>query len=282
MEYFERKYTLDHVLGQGKFGIVYKGKIKTSGQPVAIKMESLSFSAKMLKHETTILNHLYTSGCRCIPYVFWYGIYKNHTCLIMTYYSCSLDDYSKQHDLTKKQLNLFMAKSIELLENIHRHYVVHRDIKPHNFMIGVDKDLYIIDFGLATIYVDENKQHIKDTNYKEHVLGTPRYMSYNIYNGKESVRRDDLLSLGYMYLYLTGSPLPWDSVHELPVSNDESYNELHIMHYKNIFRKSKKEWENLSGLCSQTNQSIFDYLQYCYRLSFETDPHYSGLKQLFL
>ena len=62
----------------------------------------------------------------------------------MTYYSCSLDDYSKQHDLTKKQLNLFMAKSIELLENIHRHYVVHRDIKPHNFMIGVDKDLYII------------------------------------------------------------------------------------------------------------------------------------------
>ena len=57
MEYLEKKYTIDNVLGQGKFGIVYKGKIKTSEQPVAIKMESLSFSDKMLKHETTILNH---------------------------------------------------------------------------------------------------------------------------------------------------------------------------------------------------------------------------------
>jgi serine/threonine protein kinase len=282
MQYLETKYTIDDVLGQGKFGTVYKGTIKKTGEPVAIKMESLSFSAKMLKHETTILSHLYTSGCRCVPYVFWYGIYKNNSCLVMNYYSCSLDDYSKTHELTKKQLNQFMAKSIELLENIHTHYVVHRDIKPHNFMIGFDKDLYIIDFGLASIYVDEYKKHIPDTHYKEHVLGSPRYMSYNIYNGKEAVRRDDFISLGYMYLYLNGTPLPWDSVHELPVCNDESYNELHIMHYKNVYRKSMKEWENVGALCSQINQSIYDYLQYCYRLSFDREPNYSALKQLFL
>jgi len=276
------KYVINEVLGKGKFGTVYKGKIIKSGEHIAIKMESLSSPTRMLKHEATILNYLYSNGCRCIPYVYWYGIFKDSSSLVMTYYSGSLYDYSKSNVITEKLANNFIMKSIELLENVHKHKVVHRDIKPHNFMIGIDKELYIIDFGLATVYVDENNNHIKDLSSQKYVIGTPRFTSYNIYNGKESVRRDDLISLGYMYLYLLGIVLPWDSViHINTCDNNEIDNEIDILHYKNLYRKSKKEWENISELSSNINNSIFRYLKYCYSLPFESNPNYSALKELF-
>lgn len=282
------KYRIDEMIGKGQFGTVYKGTLLKDYRPIAIKMESQNAPVRILKHETTILNHLYRNGCRCIPVVYWFGIYYSNSCLIMNYYKCSLGDYKKMHP-TMEKIDVIMAKLIELLENIHKHYVVHRDIKPDNFMLDEDNELHMIDFGMASIYTDNN-QHIPYLKgSREYVMGSHRFMSYHIHNGDEPVRRDDLISIGYIYLFFKLNELPWDNNNMqtddyIHVTEKEMslYSELHILNYKNKIRKRKKEWLNVSPIASMCNNKIYRYLEYCYQLSFDETPNYDGLKQLFI
>lgn len=99
-----------------------------------------------------------------------------------------------------------------------------RDVKPGNFMFGRGRhgnDVYLIDFGLSSSYVDSHHQHIPfATNVK--FRGTDKYASLNNHNRigipnstfhtdmcAEPSRRDDLESLGYVLIIFLNGTLPW-------------------------------------------------------------------------
>lgn len=225
------KYQASEQIGQGKFGIVLKGiNIKTQ-EPVAIKIERES-SIKFLKHETTILNYLYRNGCRNIPTVYWYGQYQSNICLIMPFYECSLYDYSKREQMTNNQIEQIMKTSLKIVKSIHDHFVIHRDIKPHNFMLKNDQ-LFLIDFGLASIYNENHEQG-------EHIVGTSKYISINVHNGHKPTMKDDVISIGYVFLEIwlrqNNANLPW---HNCPLSKNE-YEPEHILYSKNQWQKQQK------------------------------------------
>ena len=271
------KYIVENLIGKGKFGKIFKGYIHKKNTAIAIKMEPSEGEMKSIKHEVTILNYLYKRGCRNIPYIYWYGKYKSDICMVMNYFPGSLCIEKIPH------IDTFMIKCIDILKNIHEHYVIHRDIKPQNFMFDEHGELHLIDFGLATVYVDDNHRHIECTGCSQsYILGTPKYISYHIHEGYVPTRRDDLISIGYLYLFFNGS-LPWDNIGlVVSGSTDSSFSELHVLHPNNQFRKEKKEWSNISTyLCEIGENKIEKYLEYCYRLDFESEPNYSGLQQLF-
>lgn len=75
---------------------------------------------------------------------------------------------------------------MERIEFIHSRHIIHRDIKPDNFIMGIGDNtttLYSIDFGLAKKYRSSRTlQHIKFTNNKK-LTGTARYASINALRG---------------------------------------------------------------------------------------------------
>lgn len=270
------KYILLQKIGEGKFGIVYKGRHKKTQQFVAIKMEKKDQEMTTIKHESIILNYLYRKGCRDIPFVHWYGIYADYTCLTMTYFERTLSECREKLINEKEKINKIMYRILEIIENVHEHYVIHRDIKIDNFMI-LEHEIFIIDFGMATFYIDEEKEHIP-YKQREYITGTPKYISINIHNGIEPSRRDDLISIGYLYLYLYYGNLPWSNIPSNLIPTN--VNNLHILNEKNTYIKDKKEWKNI---LDYAEKSGFDkYLGYCYNLKFTEKPNYTILKNMFL
>jgi serine/threonine protein kinase len=222
----------------------------------------------------------------------------------MPFYTISLDEYILlvNETLTVNQLNKIMSRLISMLKIIHSHYVIHRDIKPQNFMLLYDditssnKELFIIDFGMATIYVDEMKKHLVcNSEKKDYVIGNPKFMSYNIHSGIDASRRDDLISIGYIYLYFLIGYLPWDTYPGKGyIPQTDTVSELSVYHSKNIYRMKNKEWSQLSKwiLSRETEYDNIDftnsilkihkYLEHCYGLGFSTTPNYDAFADLFI
>jgi serine/threonine protein kinase len=272
-----KKYKILDKIGNGKFGIVYKGTNLKSGESVAIKTEKKNGDIRLLKNETTILKYLYDRGSRSSPVIYWYGVDAVWSYLIMSYYDISLFDYCNQNQISPEKIDKIMYVCIDILETIHKNYVLHRDIKPQNFMIS-NEEVYLIDFGFACFYVDDKVEHLPSVE-SQNIVGTPKYVSYHVHDGITNSRRDDLISLGYLYIYLCCRELPWDTL--LNYVNN-GYEEIHILHYKNQQRKDMKTWSKLSEICLRINQKIYDFLNYCYNLRYHATPNYDALKQSFM
>jgi serine/threonine protein kinase len=279
------KYILYEQIGCGKFGKVFSGINKKTKENVAIKIENINSPLRLLKNEAKILKYLYDKGCRGIPQVFWYGIdpilLTNFSLLVMPYYEGSLNMVSAT------SLDKAFASAIRIVESVHKHYVIHRDIKPDNFMVK-SGELFLIDFGMATFYIDGYSKHIIETGsnadnlLRDTITGTPNYVSYNVHSGIQGSRRDDMISLGYMYLMLHNKILPWQNI-ELPANSLlNMYEPIHILHPRNQARMALKQREVVKQTCLQTNQKICDFLMYCYDLEFDDKPDYSKLSNLFI
>ena len=289
-----RVYAIEKIIGRGSFGVVYKGHHIKSLDSVAIKTEHVDNKMKILKHEAYILNHLYRNGCRCVSPIYYYGLCSHHLCLVMNFFHKTLEDYMKEHlvyDVSavqenRKLLHKVMTKMLDIIENIHCRDIVHRDLKPPNFMLDSHNNIYLIDFGMATTFLSSDTgKHIDGSLplycEREFLLGNPCYMSYNLYEGYEPVRRDDLISIGYMYLYFINGSLPWTIIPQ-ETNGPSTYPVLHVKHWKNQYYKQQKSWDSLYKLFIQYDDPIVDYMRYCYRLGFDTIPNYQGLKHLFL
>ncbi len=105
-----------------------------------------------------------------------------------------------------------MLQVCEALAYIHGHGLVHRDLKPSNIMVDEDRQVRLMDFGLAKFLADD----VAITEVGK-LVGTYRYMAPEQILGEPLDGRSDLYSLGViLYELLSGRP-PFDAKtpHEL-------------------------------------------------------------------
>lgn len=269
-------YEYAEIIGQGAFGTIYKGKNRRTDDPVVIKMEPLSVEFSSIKHESNILNILYSKHCRNIPPTYWYGTVESppRRVLVMPFYEESLDNH---HTGNSKMASNIMRSAITILDHIHSKYVVHRDIKPANFMIH-NNELVLIDFGLASFYVDSEEHHLPPANpKKQHIIGTPKYASWNVHRGEEYSRRDDLMSMIYVGIFLLNGPTFWSDVANLKWSLGEKSD---ILNPINQWYASKKNPQNIFTITEGWSE-LREFAEKVYRLSFQERPSYKEYIELF-
>lgn len=97
------------------------------------------------------------------------------------------------------------------LEAVHRARIIHRDIKPANIMVGWDRVVKIVDFGIAVLQTHASPE-TDDTTVPlrltaPHILvGTPSYMSPEQIRRETIDARSDMFSFGsVLYEMLTGT-----------------------------------------------------------------------------
>jgi serine/threonine-protein kinase len=100
--------------------------------------------------------------------------------------------------LTIEMIARIAARVANALNYAHENHVVHRDIKPANIMITLDRDVKIMDFGIAQIPTGSRTQ-------LGTVLGSPKYMAPEQVAGQPTDGRTDIFALGVvLYEMLTG------------------------------------------------------------------------------
>ena len=100
------------------------------------------------------------------------------------------------------------------VHTLHEKSIIHRDIKPQNFVIGLGakaSEIYCVDFGLAKLYRDR-KTLVHLPLRDGSLAGTPRYASISNHLGIAQSRRDDLESIAYMLIYFLKGKLPWQGL----------------------------------------------------------------------
>jgi serine/threonine protein kinase len=267
-----KKYRLGRKIGSGSFGDIYLGTNMTTGEEVAIKLESVKTKHPQLLYESKIYRILH--GGLGIPNVRWYGIEGDYNVMVLDLLGPSLEDLFNYcgRRFQLKTVLMLADQLLGRLEYVHTKSFIHRDVKPDNFLIGLGKRqsvIHIIDFGLAKKYRDpRSHQHIPYRENKN-LTGTARYASINTHIGIEQSRRDDLESLGYVLMYFIRGSLPWQGLK----ANTKKQKYERIM--------DRKMSTSTEQLCKGYATEFRSYFEYCRSLRFEDRPDYAYLKRLF-
>lgn len=271
-ELIGNEFRLRRKIGAGSFGEIYAGESIKTHRRVAIKQESIDANTSQLPYESKLYQIL--QGGIGIPNFYWFG--KNHEnhMLVIDLLGKSLETLFEKcnHRFSLKTVLMLAEQMISLIQFFHSKNLIHRDIKPDNFVVGFgskSNQVFIIDYGLAKRYRNPfSNQHISFSPNKS-LTGTARYASVNALKGNEQSRRDDLESLGYIFLYFLKGQLPW-----MGIKCQDQEEKFRLI-------GQVKEQTRLEDLCAGFPKEFLQYFHMIRNLEFEETPHYAEYRQLF-
>ncbi|KAI9143022.1 kinase-like domain-containing protein [Paraphysoderma sedebokerense] len=226
------RWKITSKIGQGAFGQTYTAFDLNTHENVAIKVESVQAKKQVLKLEVAILKKLQDSPyfCRFISC----GHVKSrepdpqnpentkaYNYVVMQLLGQNLSDLRKSKPDNKFSLSttaLLIKQMLTALETMHDKGYIHRDVKPSNFAVGLERAkneggvvrplCYMFDFGLSRRYLTANNK-VREPRVVAGFRGTARYASLNAHKCRELGRRDDLWSVFYLMVEFLSGQLPW-------------------------------------------------------------------------
>ncbi|CAN8239676.1 unnamed protein product [Cochlearia groenlandica] len=149
------RYLKREILGQGTYGVVFKATDTKNGETVAIKKirlgkekEGVNITAlreikllKELKHPHII------ELIDAFPH-------KENLHLVFEFMETDLEAVIRDPNLflSPADVKSYLQMTLKGLEYCHDKWVLHRDMKPNNLLIGPNGQLKLADFGLARIF----------------------------------------------------------------------------------------------------------------------------------
>jgi len=211
------RYEIIEEIGRGGMGIVYKARDTILDRIVAYKV----LPSNLRDHPAALRNFFREakSAARLnhpnIITVYDAGEEAGNYYIAMEYLEGETvkQILNREGKLPLKAVLLITGQVCRALEYAHERKVVHRDVKSSNIMWTKDKQVKLMDFGLAKV-LEEVK------GYQTIASGTPYYMSPEQALGKEIDHRTDIYSLGVTMFEMVTGQLPFRS-------GDAVYHHIH-------------------------------------------------------
>jgi len=194
------KYELVEILGVGSLGTVYRGFDRQANAEVAVKL--LQKASRQLQQgdeeseRNAFFNEAHTTSLTHHPNVLRLldaGIEGDFSFIAMELVegATTLRDYVKPDALLPRErvINI-IHKCAMALDHVHKRGILHRDIKPDNIMLTRDGEPKIGDFSVADSMEQQDGEETK-----QHIIGSPQYMSPEQLRGGELTPASDLFSM---------------------------------------------------------------------------------------
>ncbi|KAF8012624.1 hypothetical protein BT93_I0705 [Corymbia citriodora subsp. variegata] len=213
---FAERYSLGKLLGHGQFGYTYVAVDKANGNRVAVKRIDkskmvLSIAVEDVKREVKILTAL--TGHENV--VQFYNAFEDDSYVYIAMEYCEggelLDRILTKKDshYTEKDAAVVVRQMLKVAAECHLHGLVHRDMKPENFLFKSSKEdspLKAIDFGLSDF--------IKPGKRFQDIVGSAYYVAPEVLKRK-SGPESDVWSIGVItYILLCGRRPFWDKTED--------------------------------------------------------------------
>uniref|UniRef100_A0A8D0H9Z8 Cyclin-dependent kinase 7 n=1 Tax=Sphenodon punctatus TaxID=8508 RepID=A0A8D0H9Z8_SPHPU len=135
-----KRYEKLDFLGEGQFATVYKARDKNTSQIVAIKKIKLGHRSEAKDGiNRTALREIKLLQELSHPNII--GVIIKDTSIV----------------LTPAHIKAYMLMTLQGLEYLHQHWILHRDLKPNNLLLDENGVLKLADFGLAKSFGSPNR-----------------------------------------------------------------------------------------------------------------------------
>jgi len=220
MHHFDsEEYDLQHKIGQGGFGSVFKAVHKKTKQTVAIKFLQFATQSTQKHRQQQLARFERESNFVCrlshphIVRLLDKGNIDDNTLYSVFEYveGISLSDYLKRHGaLSVAETHAIMLQILDALVHAHKQGIIHRDIKPSNIMIsqtGAKHHVKLLDFGISTLTLGQRAEDYKVLTITQESIGTPTYCAPEQLRGELTTFSADLYMWGLVFIEcLTGAP----------------------------------------------------------------------------
>lgn len=202
----ESKYTKTSKLGEGTYGVVYRAKDQKGQEIYALKKIRLQVEEEGIP-STAIREISLLKELNHVNIVKLYEVLHTPKKLTLVFEYVEKDlkkliDEGNKDGLEMKLVKSFLYQLLKGVDFIHKHKVLHRDLKPQNLLISKDNIMKIGDFGLARGY------GIPVKNYTHEVV-TLWYRPPDVLLGNKTYGTTvDMWSIGCIFAEMvTGKPL---------------------------------------------------------------------------
>ncbi|NDJ54364.1 MAG: protein kinase [Chloroflexi bacterium] len=189
-------------IGRGGMASVYLAEQPSMGRTVAVKVLPSQFThnpkfRQRFEREVRVIAAL--QHPHILP-VYDYGEVNGRPYIVMAYMpGGTLGDRIKEGPMALDEITRLLDQMASGLDFAHREGIVHRDFKPVNVLLDKNANAYLADFGIAKL--TEGTTNLTGSG----VIGTPAYMSPEMYDGGEVTAAIDIYALGVtLYEMLTG------------------------------------------------------------------------------
>jgi Protein kinase domain/GAF domain len=195
------RYTIEAPISSGAMGAVYRAWDTKTDRAVAVKHVENTRHAERFEVEARLLTQL--RHPRVVSVLDYFKDERGQYLVMALVEGTDLHAVLEQFGSPGLPLDRaieYIRQGCEALEYVHSQQIVHRDVKPHNLILGRE-GVILVDFGIARLLEEQTEDEGTIG------IGTPRYMAPEVFAGGSVSPRSDVFGIAAtLWTLITGEP----------------------------------------------------------------------------